>query len=470
MTDDPAIGKEIGNIRIVERIGQGAMGIVYRAEHLSLGTPYAVKILHAKWARRSSVVERFRREALACARLKHPNVVFVTDFGFKRELGIYIAMEFLDGVSLASFMRGRRLLPERAVGIAVQIADALEAAHQLGIVHRDLKSENIVRIEVPGREDFIKVLDFGIAQLKWEDEQLTAAGKVLGSPHYMAPEQIQGYRDQIGPHTDVYALGVLMYEMIAGALPFRGANPIDICRKHLTEIPPSLDTVVPELADTPYPAIVAQMLAKDPMDRPTTMRQVAERLRAFGQKATRASDHDTAAQARVSRLVTHSKGPLRALFTALPEIADIDESLLVQCAWGLIGREALDAPLGTERFRDALDNVELVIGTNLVNGAAAASGLFRAVGETLRVAEPARAQAIASRLSHFANEPMFPEHILSGWLSDTKASGTWMAVPPPAAGDDNKLVDILKQPVSVKSVKDLLGYDVNPFRKPDKDD
>ena len=463
---DPAIGKTIGNIRLVEKIGQGAMGIVYRAEHLSLGTPYAVKILHARWATRSSVVERFRREALACARLKHPNVVFVTDFGFKKELGIYIAMEYLDGQPLSAFLRGRKLPAERAVSIAVQIAEALEAAHQLGIIHRDLKSENIVRVDVPGRDDFVKVLDFGIAQLKWEDEQLTAAGTVLGSPHYMAPEQIQGFRDQIGPQTDVYALGILLYEMLSGTLPFRGARPIDICRQHLLEIPPNLDTLVPALANSELPGIVAQMLAKDPKDRPPTMRQVVGLLRGPAPSSAQAVELDTSARARVSRLVSESTGPLRALFTAQPKIADLEESLLRACLWGVVSREVLDAPMDTERFTDAAANVELLLETTLDHGTSEPSGLFRSLGELLRAADPARAQVLAQRLTRLAADPGFPEHILSAWRSDTRASGTWMSIPKPQEqAADGSLVGILRQPVSVEAVKNLLVYEINPFKR-----
>jgi serine/threonine protein kinase len=466
VTDDPAIGQKIGNIRLVEQIGHGAMGVVYRAEHLTLGTPYAVKILHARWATRSSVVERFRREALACARLKHPNVVFITDFGFKKELGIYIAMEYLDGQPLSKFLRGRRIPPHRAAAIPTQIAEALEAAHQLGIIHRDLKSENIVRVEVPGREDFVKVLDFGIAQLKWEDEQLTAAGTVLGSPHYMAPEQIQGFRDQIGPQTDIYALGILMYEMLAGALPFRAAKPIEICRKHLMEIPARLDTIVPALAGTQYPDLVAQMLAKDPKDRPATMRQMVELLRPPAPKEQRTPDLDTAAQARVSRLISKSAGPLRELFKALPGILDLDESLLRDCLWGVLQRDFLDAPKDTDRFTVAVDNIRLLVEVTLEHGAVEPSGLFRSLGELLRTADAGRSRALVEELAAFRTNPMFPEHILSGWFSDTKASGTWMAVPNRTTSPvDDGLVSILKRPLSVKSVKDLLVYDVNPFKR-----
>ncbi len=393
-------------------------------------------------------------------------MVFVTDFGFKKELGIYIAMEYLDGQPLSKFLKGRRIPPSRAAGIAIQIAEALEAAHQLGIIHRDLKSENIVRVEVPGREDFVKVLDFGIAQLKWEDEQLTQAGTVLGSPHYMSPEQIQGFRDQIGPQTDVYALGVLLYEMLSGALPFRASKPIEICRKHLMEIPPRLDEVVPELAGTPYPDIVAQMLAKDPKDRPSTMRQLVEMLRPSERAETRGPDRDTAAQARVSRLISDSQGPLRELFKSLPEILDLEEALLRDCVWGVVSRDMLDAPLRSERFDIAIANVRLVVSATLEHGALEPSGLFRSLGELLRIAEHARARELVARLAEFKSNPMFPEHILSGWLSDPKASGTWMAVGPRSgeAGEDS-LVGILRQPISVKSVKNLLGYDVNPFKK-----
>jgi hypothetical protein len=275
---DPRIGATIADrYRLDALLGAGGMGRVYRATHLSLGEAVAVKFLLAgpgtPDALRDELRARFRREAVVLARLRHPGIVSVIDFG-EHEGELFLVMELLRGVGLDQHITaGDALLPlPRVVNILDQILQVLEAAHAAGVVHRDLKPENIVMLDTGDRGEKVKVLDFGIASLQGEAEptgRLTQAGTVRGTPFYMAPEQCVGHA--IGPPADIYAAGIILYEMLTGAPPFDGPSPAVLMSAQMFQQPPPLATR--RGADMPVPAglevLLTRALSKRPEERPT---------------------------------------------------------------------------------------------------------------------------------------------------------------------------------------------------------
>ncbi|MCC7382941.1 MAG: protein kinase [Deltaproteobacteria bacterium] len=265
---DPLIGKTIDRYQVEDIIGDGGMARVYRARHVHLGQPCALKILYGDMAGDRTLAERFRREAQSSAQIRHPNVVQVTDFGASAEGLTFMAMELLEGTTLADRLKEERVLaPVRIADIARQIALGLSAAHAQGFVHRDLKPKNVMLVPEPGME-LVKILDFGLVRpLEESDERLTAQGQVFGTPPYMSPEQISG--GPIDPRTDLYALGAIIYELIAGHPPFQGAMA-DVFRKHLSVAPPPLT----EKSGLGELAMV--LLAKSPDARPGTAIAVVE--------------------------------------------------------------------------------------------------------------------------------------------------------------------------------------------------
>jgi len=259
------IGQLLGSYRLLDVIGSGGMGCVYRAEHVRLGRVVALKVLHEQHARRRDAIQRLFQEARAASQIRHPNIVDVIDY---LELGgdlVCIVMEYLAGPSLADLVEVPSPMPiARALDLAVQIAEALDAAHAAGIVHRDLKPDNIVVVA----GDRVKLLDFGVAKLMAgrADPPLTAAGQVFGTPAYMSPEQASGA--EVDVRTDIYSLGAILYEMFTGELPFAARNFDEYAFKHLTvPPPPPSDTVGGRGLDPRIDALVLRCLAKDPADR-----------------------------------------------------------------------------------------------------------------------------------------------------------------------------------------------------------
>ncbi|HEY5933261.1 MAG TPA: serine/threonine-protein kinase, partial [Kofleriaceae bacterium] len=233
---------------MTQKLGEGGMGSVYLAEHPSIGKKVALKVLHSEFSTNQEVAARFFNEAKAVNDIGHPNIVDIIDFGIiqagvNREQLVYFIMEYLSGGTLSTLIRNESPLPpERALGIGLQVADALGASHKCGIVHRDLKPDNII-LQPRGRErDFVKLLDFGIAKLTNDAQgsRRTRTGIVMGTPAYMSPEQCEG-RGSIDHRTDIYALGILLYEMLTGRVPFVGEGYGEILVQHLTRqpIPPS---------------------------------------------------------------------------------------------------------------------------------------------------------------------------------------------------------------------------------------
>ena len=266
---DPLIGVVVADrYRIVEPLGRGGMGIVYRVEHVRIGKLLAMKLLTGELSRNPEVVRRFKQEALTVSKLGSPNTVQVFDFGVAEGL-TYLVMELVSGEDLARVLRTLGPMPFPRLGkIVIQVAASLAEAHQKGIVHRDVKPENVMLVRAKDQTDVAKVLDFGLAKLREGAElnDVTSQGAIVGTPYFMAPEQIRG--EPVDNRTDIYALGALMYRALTGHYPFNGPTPMSVFTKHLTEEPVAPAMRAPELA-IPFgaSAIVMKALAKSPADR-----------------------------------------------------------------------------------------------------------------------------------------------------------------------------------------------------------
>src|SRR4051812_8048287 len=273
--DGTALGDRLleNRYRILSKLGQGGMGTVYIAEHVALGKRVAVKVLKEEVSRDPAMAKRFEQEAVAASRIGQENIVDVTDFGRTPEGSLYFVMEYLEGRTLADLLQRERVLPVgRACRILAQICEAIEAAHARGIVHRDLKPHNVVLLDRPGHPDFVKVLDFGISKMGWRQEPITEQGAILGTPEYMAPEQASG--ESVDPRTDVYAIGVMAYELLTGTLPFRGDHSVATMLKHINEAvePPRKRRPDLDIPEEWEPAIL-RALSKKADDRQQTVTQ-----------------------------------------------------------------------------------------------------------------------------------------------------------------------------------------------------
>ena len=275
--EDRLLGTVLDNkYRIDEKIGQGGMGKVYRATHIHMDTVVAVKVLHTELASDHIALERFRREARAAAQLHHPNVVAVTDFGVTLDNSTaYLVMEFLEGADLReSIKQKKRMEYEDTYFILQQVCSALEEAHAKGIVHRDLKPDNIWLVRGNDSIEQVKVLDFGIAKLKTTTEmiKLTQQGIIVGTPHYMSPEQCRG--EELDARSDIYSLGVIVYEMLTGQVPFQAPTPVGVVIKHASERPHPLHYL---RAEIPWQLeeIVLRSLEKKREDRQASALELA---------------------------------------------------------------------------------------------------------------------------------------------------------------------------------------------------
>jgi serine/threonine-protein kinase len=269
-SDDPLVGRTLpGGYVILELVGIGGMGRVYRAEQTNLGRTVAVKIIHPHLVGEENAAARFITEARAASRLNHPNSVAVIDFGKTEDGQLYLVMEFLRGKDLARVQYEEGPLSfRRLVNVLRQVLAALSEAHHLGIIHRDLKPENVILEQVRTGGDFVKVVDFGLAKMRIEAVQpnITSPGIVCGTPEYMSPEQGRG--DPLDARSDLYAVGVIFYQLLTGRLPFEAESPTQVVLMHITEPPEDPRTVVPERGIPSLLADVCLMaLAKDPAHR-----------------------------------------------------------------------------------------------------------------------------------------------------------------------------------------------------------
>jgi serine/threonine-protein kinase len=263
---------------LVEKIGEGGMGAVYLADQPTMGRRAVIKLLHPTLSRDPQVAARFNLEARAAAALNHPHIVTVYNYGALDDGVLFLAMEHLEGRDLErAIEESGRLSATRAVHIARQICEALGEAHARGVVHRDLKPSNVMLVTRGRDDEFVKVLDFGIAKVR--GVALTHSGMVFGTPEYMSPEQLRGR--VLDGRSDLYALGVVLFEMLAGRLPFECATPEQWMTAHLERLPPTVSESAPE-AQVPreLEALVARLMAKDPAARPATAEELSELLAA----------------------------------------------------------------------------------------------------------------------------------------------------------------------------------------------
>ncbi len=282
---DRLVGQTLdGRYSLESKIGEGGMGVVFHARHAVIERPLAIKVLKREAMRDPATIRRFVQEAKAASRISHPNIVDITDFGTTLDGMTYSVMEFVAGQTLGAAIRlGAPFAPPRALQITAQIARALSAAHDKGIVHRNLKPDNVFLIERDGRSDFVKIVDFGIAKIaplggEAAEPRLTRAGSVFGTPEYMAPEQAAG-RGDADARVDIYALGVILYQMICGRVPHRGESVArTLAMQMLDPIePPS--KVRPDLAIAPaLEAVVMRALARPRDQRYQTMGELLEAL------------------------------------------------------------------------------------------------------------------------------------------------------------------------------------------------
>jgi serine/threonine-protein kinase len=293
---DPLVGLTIDDrYRIIRRIGEGGMGFVYEAEHTALEKRVALKILRDDFSSRSEVVERFRQEAKSASRIGNAHIVDISDFGEMPNGASYFVMELLAGEDLANALAKEPILPlARAADVILQCCRALSAAHSKGIVHRDMKPENIFLTERDGRVDFVKIVDFGIAKMSDVEtpgapgRKLTKTGMIFGTPEYMSPEQAAGKAD-LDHRVDIYALGVIFFEMLAGKVPFVGDTFMGILTQHMFEPIPELGDFNPSYADNPaIESFITKALAKAPEDRYESCDEMARALEgALGGQAVR---------------------------------------------------------------------------------------------------------------------------------------------------------------------------------------
>jgi serine/threonine protein kinase len=267
MSADNLIGQTIfGEYTITKKLGEGGMGSVYLAEQQSIDQQIAIKVLHGRAAKNDEMVKRFNREAKAISMLSHPNIIRVFIFGRTDDGLIYLAMEFVKGQSLRQAISKGPFAEMRAIKIVKQALSALSESHSLGIIHRDLKPDNILLTTYRGQEDFVKVLDFGIAKVKDPDgtpeQKLTQAGVVYGTPEYLSPEQAQAL--ELFPTTDIYSMGCILYELMTGRVPFKASTAVQILMMHVHQQPdrPSAAGVSPEME-----RIILKSMAKLPQDR-----------------------------------------------------------------------------------------------------------------------------------------------------------------------------------------------------------
>ncbi len=277
------VGREIaGRFRILAKLGEGGMGAVYRAEQTSLKRVVALKVLRPEVANSPLLVRRFTAEAEAVAKLSHPNTVGIYDYGQDADGTVFISMEFIEGRSLRAIVHTEAPLPlRRTLAIILQVCASLIDAHGHNIVHRDLKPDNVMLQDRGRARDVVRVLDFGIAKLRDDSRQsqmaMTQAGDMLGTPQYMAPEQIKG--EHIDGRADIYSLACMLYEMVTARLPYDAPNVMALLSKHLMEpvTPPSQrrpDLMIPRAIDD----LVLTAMSKNPADRPATMEEFAERV------------------------------------------------------------------------------------------------------------------------------------------------------------------------------------------------
>jgi serine/threonine-protein kinase len=350
-TDKHNPGRMIGGYRVLDKLGEGGMGTVFIAEHELLGKKVAIKVLLPEHSQNPELVQRFFNEARAATRINHPGIVEIYDFGHDRDGAAYIVMEALRGESLAARLeRDHRLAPEIAVRLMTHIADALGQAHREGIVHRDLKPDNIFVVPdhaVPGGER-TKLLDFGIAKLAEAAASgvKTRAGAVIGTPAYMAPEQFRG-AGSVDHRADIYALGVVLYEMLTGRPPFVANGIGELMEMHMFQVPPPPRSLVPAIPPA-LEAVVLRALAKRPEDRQRSVEELAAELAtAIDGSAGPSARTIAIGDAATPTAATITAPPTAATITAPPGTLVLPPRRTAQTTLGAAAGHAVSLPPST---------------------------------------------------------------------------------------------------------------------------
>jgi serine/threonine-protein kinase len=320
-SEDKFLGKYVGSYQLITSLGVGGMGAVYAAEHPTLKKKVAVKVLHEEFARKPDVIDRFFAEARVIASLGHPNLVEVTDFGVLDNTYPYFIMEFLSGEPLKQRLRREGRIPlQEALVIGKQLLDALKTVHAEGVIHRDIKPDNIFLARKPKQpETIVKLLDFGVAKMldprtRPEGLQSTKSGMIIGTPQYMSPEQVQGYTSQIDARADLYSVGVVFFEMLCGQLPFPGSTFGELVIAHVLTTPPSACALNPNLSPQ-IDAFLQKSLAKTREERFQSAEEMAIAFATAAGEAPRTPEPDALATLEESDLPPDS-GTLRAVFAA----------------------------------------------------------------------------------------------------------------------------------------------------------
>ncbi len=361
------IGSTISDRYLIERLlGEGGMGAVYQAEHTLMRKRMAIKVLHPEMTRLPEVVARFEREAMAAAHIDHPHVVTATDFGKLEDGSFFLALEFVEGASLREVIGRGRLELGRSLHIARQMAGALQRAHTLKIVHRDLKPENVMLVDRDGDPDFVKVLDFGIAKVQMgelgtndrgreprpEQNVLTQAGMVYGTPEYMAPEQALG--QPVDARADLYALGVIIYEMLTGHRPFEAESKVALLGMQVTAPVPAMMT---KCADCNVPleveVLVGRLLAKEASERIGDAKEVIEVITNLLSQLSTSGRIDAKFLAPAPSGFATNPGIISGISPAPPDLAAL-AALSAKGAADTAKKEGVEGLLGKRTFLVAL--------------------------------------------------------------------------------------------------------------------
>lgn len=281
---DSLVGTTVaGKYYVLSILGQGGMSVVYKAKKMRSKRPLAVKTLRTQGLSDEVVVKRFQREAELLSRLNHPRIVQVHDYGYTKRGQPYFVMDYLVGRNLGQLIREGPLPADRVKYIFTQVCSAVDHAHRCGVIHRDLKPGNIMLLRMDGEHDFVKVVDFGIARFQSETNRLTRLGEVWGSPVYMSPEQCMG--KALDARSDVYSVGIAMYEALTTQVPFLGTNYVDTMALQINEAPMSFREIAPDVEVPPsIEAVVMKALKKDPLERHQSMAELRDDIEdAFAQ-------------------------------------------------------------------------------------------------------------------------------------------------------------------------------------------
>lgn len=330
-----------GRYRVEALLGQGGYGAVYRGTNLAMEQPIAIKFLHAAHGGDQTLVPRFQREARLSSRLKHPNTIRVFDSGQTDGGDLYMVMELLDGKPLSDWIvDGAPMAPQRVVRVGVQVCKSLAEAHELGLVHRDLKPDNLFLMDLPGEPDFVKVLDFGIAKaMDGDGETLTATGMVVGTPAYMSPEQIRKQKDPIDGRSDLYSLGVILYRLLTGQKLFDGTG-VQVMMSHLTESPTPIHQLkeISDQVPVGLARVVMRLLEKDRNKRfPDALRAASALSESLGGQAVPLRPPTRTALARPSLPEPELESADTVLETSRPDVRRKKRNVAPWLSFGAAG-------------------------------------------------------------------------------------------------------------------------------------